>query len=169
MFIFNNELNSSMKIKMYLDTNTVMDFFVNAVKYLKREEELKIPKKYQFMVNKVEDIDFVTSLLTKAEIVRELLSAFDLKEKEINELWNGFIKSLNCKYVGEFKLDERLVEVVMKFRMKLRTVVNFQHLFIAMNENAFLLTGDKDLVRIVRGNKLYDKIITYPELRKMFD
>mgnify|MGYP001576492890 CR=1 FL=1 len=61
------------------------------------------------------------------------------------------------------------MDVAMKYKMKLRTIVNFQHLFVAMKEDAHLLTGDNDLVEIVRENKLYDKIITYVELRKMFD
>lgn len=156
------------KMKIYLDTNTIVDFFINSAKSLKKKEKLVVPKKYQFFIEKAGEIEFVTSLLTKTEIVRELISAFDLNKEDIEQLWNTFIQSLNCKYIGKFTMDERLVDVAMKYKIKLRTVVNFQHLFIAMEENAFLLTGDKDLVDIVRENKLYDKIIMYIELRKMF-
>lgn len=156
------------KIKIYLDTNTVLDFFINEAKSLKKREKLYVPSKYRFFIDKVKEIDFVTSILTKTEIVRELISAFNLDKEDIEHLWNGFIQSLNCKYIEKYLIDERLVDVVTKYRMRLRTVVNFQHLFIAMEEDAFLLTGDKDLVKIVRENKLYGKIITYIELRKMF-
>ncbi len=156
------------KLKIYLDTNTIVDFFINSIKSLKKNEELVTPKKYQFFIEKAEEIEFLTSVLTKTEIVRELITAFDLTEEDIEQLWKTFMQSLNCKYIETFTIDERLVNVAMKYRMKLRTVVNFQHLFIAMEKNAFLLTGDKDLVEIVRKNKLYDKIITYIELRKIF-
>ncbi len=156
------------KMKIYLDTNTVLDFFINEAKSLKKKEKLDIPSKYRFFIDKVKEIDFVTSILTKTEIVRELISAFNLNKEDTEHLWNGFIQSLNCKYIEKYLIDERLVDVVTKYRMRLRTVVNFQHLFITMEEDAFLLTGDKDLVDIVRENKLYDKIITYIELRKMF-
>lgn len=156
------------KMKIYLDTNTIVDLFINSAKSLKKKEELKLPMKYQFFVEKAGEIEFVSSLLTKTEIVRELISAFNLTKEDIEQLWNTFVQSLNCKYVEKFTIDERLVDVAMNYRMKLRTVVNFQHLFIAMEEDAYLLTGDKDLVDIVRRHKLYDKIITYIELRKMF-
>jgi len=156
------------KMKIYLDTNTIVDFFINSTRALKKKEKLVTPAKYQFFVEKAAEIEFVTSFLTKTEIVRELISAFNLTKEEIEQLWDTFLKSLNCKYIAKFLLDERLVDVAMNYRMKLRTVVNFQHLFIAKEEGAYLLTGDKDLVEIVRKNNLYDKIITYIELRKMF-
>ncbi len=156
------------KMKIYLDTNTIIDFFTNSAKSLKRKEELVIPKKYQFFVEKAKEIEFVTSLLTKTEIVRELISAFDLTEENVEQLWNTFIQSLQCKYIGTYVIDERLVDIAMKYKMKLRTVINFQHLFIAVEERAYILTGDNDLVHVIRKNKLYDKVVTYLELRKIF-
>jgi len=73
---------------------------------------------------------------------------------------------LDCKYVEEFNFDERVVKIVGKVKMKLRTMVNFFHLYIAIKENAYLISGDKDLIKIVRENKIYDKILSYIELRK---
>lgn len=115
------------KVKIYLDTNTIVDFFINSTKSLKKKEELITPTKYQFFVEKAAEIEFVTSFLTKTEIVRELVSAFSLAKGEIGQLWDTFLKSLNCKYIRTFVMDERLVDVAMNYRMKLRTVVNFQH------------------------------------------
>jgi len=68
--------------------------------------------------------------------------------------------------VEEFNFDERVVKIVGKVKMKLRTMVNFFHLYIAIKENAYLISGDKDLIKIVRENKIYDKILSYIELRK---
>jgi len=120
------------------------------------------------MIESREKIDFVTSFLTKAEITRELTSAFQLSDEDIERLWNTFISSLDCKYVEKFEFDEQIVKLTMKLKMRLRTMVNFFHFFIAVKENAYLLSGDKDLIEIVRENKLYDKIISYIELRKIF-
>lgn len=51
--------------------------------------------------------------------------------------------------------------------MRLRTLVNFIHLFIAMKESAYLVSGDKDLIRICREYKIYDKVLSYVEFRKL--
>ena len=157
------------RMKIYLDTNTIVDFFINSAKSLKKKEELKLPMKYQFFVEKAGEIEFITSLLTKIEIVRELVSGFGMNKIDIEPAWNDFMKSLNCRFIDKFETDLTVLDIVYSVPMKLRTVINFQHLFMAMKENAHLLTGDNDLVDIVRKHKLYDKIITYPELRKMFD
>ena len=157
------------KMKIYLDTNTIVDFFINSAKSLKRKEELVVPTKYQFFVEKAGEIEFITSLLTKIEIVRELVSGFGMKKNDIEPTWNDFMKSLNCKFIDKFETDLKVLDIVYSVPMKIRTVINFQHLFIAMREGAHILTGDKDLVSIVRKHKIYDKIITYPELRGMFD
>jgi len=155
------------RMKIYLDTNTVMDFFINAAKSLKEKKEIKLPKKYQFFASQKEYVKFITSVLTKAEIVRELVAAYNMKKEDIEPVWKEFVNALNCYLIEEFKIDMKLIDVVYLLPMRLRTMVNFQHLFIAMKEDAYLLSGDKDLVRIVRLLRIYDKVLTYPELRKL--
>lgn len=160
---------SESKIKIYLDTNTVIDFFINEAKVLKSGGKPKIPEKFRFMISKAEDIDFITSSLTKAEIVRELASAFNMTKEDIEPVWNGFISALNCKVIDEYKFDQRMIDIVYKFKMRLRTMINFMHLFIAMEQNAYFLSGDKDIINKVRENNIYDKTLTYIELRQKFD
>ena len=70
--------------------------------------------------------------------------------------------------MDKFEFDEEIVKLTMRLKMKLRTMVNFFHMFIAMKEDAYLLTGDKELISTVKDNKLYDKILSYVELRAMF-
>ena len=155
------------KIKIYLDTNTIIDFFINETKVIKNKEYTRIPNKFQFMTESKEKIEFITSFLTKAEVSRELVSAFHLNEEDIKRLWDTFIDSLDCKYVKKFEFDEEIVGLTIKVKMKLRTMVNFFHLFIAMKENSYILTGDNELIKTVRENKIYDKIMSYIEFRKM--
>lgn len=155
------------KIKVYLDTNTIEDSFVNQAIALKRGEEPITPEKLKFFLENRERVEFVTSVATKAEIVRELIAGYALTDEQFERLWLGFIEKLKCKYVNEFVLDERFSEYPKKIRMKLRTLVNFIHLFIAMKEDAYLVTGDKDLIRICRDYKIYDKVISYIEFRKL--
>ena len=52
-------------------------------------------------------------------------------------------------------------------KMKLRTMMNFQHVLIAMQENAYFVSGDKDIIRKVKENGAYDKALTYIELIKL--
>ena len=57
------------KTKIYLDTNMIMDIFINQIKTLDGKEP-GIPKKYEFMLAHLDKFQFVTSVLTKAEIIR---------------------------------------------------------------------------------------------------
>jgi predicted nucleic acid-binding protein len=100
----------------------------------------------------MEEVEFITSILTKNEIIRELVSGFALKEEEVLKIWNEFLSSLKCSYIQEIKINEDLTEITLKLRMKLRTLINFVHLFVAIDQDAYFLTGDKDLVKIVKEN-----------------
>ena len=55
------------KMKIYLDTNTIIDFFINESKVLRGKANPKIPKKFQFMTEKSTEIDFITSFIKKAQ------------------------------------------------------------------------------------------------------
>jgi myosin-crossreactive antigen len=100
------------RMKIYLDTNTVMDFFINAAKSLKEKKEIKLPKKYQFFASQKEYVKFITSILTKAEIVRELVAAYSMKKEDIEPVWKEFVNALNCHLIEEFKIDMKLIDVV---------------------------------------------------------
>jgi hypothetical protein len=38
------------KIKVYLDTNTILDFFINQAKALKKKEKVMVPEKTKFFL-----------------------------------------------------------------------------------------------------------------------
>ncbi len=155
------------KIKVYLDTNTVVDFFIYQAKAARTGELPIVPEKLKFFLENGDKIEFITSVATKAEIIRELVGGLGVDIEKIGKLWVKFMEELNCSYVKEIVLNERFSEMPQKYPMKLRTLVNFIHLFVAMKEDAYLLTGDKDLINIVRENKLYDRILSYVELREI--
>lgn len=50
----------------------------------------------------------------------------------------------NHKYVKDFRFDDGLVDIAYKSKLKLRTMFNFQHLFIAIKEDSYFVSGDKD-------------------------
>ncbi len=156
------------KIKLYLDTNTILDFFINQAKYFKNKGELKIPEKTKFMLDNLEKFDFVISFLTKAEIMRELVAAHHVDPRRVDRFWADFMESMNNpKYVSRFEFDEKLVELAGKSKMKLRTMFNFQHLFIAMKEDAYFVSGDKDAIEKIKELGVYNKVLTYIELRSL--
>lgn len=155
------------KIKLYLDTNTIIDFFILQAKAMKKGIKPKVPKKFKFFIKNLDKMEFYTSIITKAEVVRELVSGFDVSDKHADELWNKFMEILECKFIENVTIDKRFSEIVSRMKMKLRTLMNFQHLFIAMDNELYLFSGDKNLIEIVRKNKIYDKILSYPELRKL--
>jgi len=154
------------KMKVYLDTNMILDVFINQAKAV-RGTQLPLPSKYQFMLDHLDTFHFLTSVLTMAEVARELLTAYHCTKEQIMLFWSDFIDSLACQYITEFVVSQNFLDVVFSIPMKLRTMMNFQHIFIAMKENAYFLSGDKDIIRLIRKNKLYDKALTYIELRRM--
>lgn len=126
-----------------------------------------MPKKLEFFLDNLDKLEFVTSFIAKAEVMRELVAGHGITKETVNSMWNDFLKLLNCKYIEKFEFDEKLVEVAGDLKLKLRTLVNFTHLFIAMSENVYIVSGDKDLIDKVRENKIYVKILNYMELRKL--
>ena len=86
-------------MKIYLDTNTILDFFINEAKVIRKGMPAKIPSKFQFLTAKAMEIEFVTSILTKIEIVRELVAGFGMSKEDIEPVWKQFTESLNCKFV----------------------------------------------------------------------
>ena len=159
----------SKKIKVYLDTNMILDVFTNHAKVLKKKEDVILPKKYEFMLASKEKIEFVTSFITKAEVVRELVSGYGTSYEEILAVWSRFMISLDCQYVENFRFDEKIAELAGKLQLKLRTMFNFLHLFIAISQNAYFISGDRDAIRKAKEMKIYDKVISYEEFRKMME
>jgi predicted nucleic acid-binding protein len=109
----------------------------------------------------------VTSFLTKTEVMRELVAGQGIDKEKVEEFWNDFINLLKCYYVKEFSFDEEIVNIAGSLKLKLRTLVNFFHLFVARSRNAYFVSGDKDMVEKARKAKIYDKIVTYIELRQL--
>lgn len=157
------------KMKVYLDTNMVHDYFVNQARALRQKENAIIPKKFMFMFEEKKRLEYITSFLTKAEIARELVSAHGINLDVVKSTWQGFIEALPCLYVNKFEFDESLVEIALKFPMKLRTLFNFQHLFLAMKLDCYIVSGDENFLNAVKKNLLYDKAISYIELRKIVE
>ena len=156
------------KIKLYLDTNIILDFFINRAIHLKGKGDIKLPEKTKFILDNIDKMDFVTSFLTKAEVMRELVTGNDLEAHEVEDMWSDLMKSMkNPHYIKEFKFDEKLVEIAGKLRLRLRTMFNFQHLYMAIETGSYILSGDKNFIEKIRENLLYDKSLTYIELRQI--
>lgn len=154
-------------IKVYLDTNIVHDFFINQALAFRGKKPFLMPKKLEFFIDNAEKMELVTSFYTKAEVMRELVAGYGMDRNKAEEIWNQLIEVLNCHFIAEFTFDQRLVEIAGTMNLKLRTLINFQHLFIAAHRDAYLVTGDHDLIKKARQNKIYDKVLSYTELRKL--
>lgn len=159
----------SKKIKVYLDTNMILDVFINHAKALKKKEDVILPKKYEFMLASKEKVEFVTSFITKAEVIRELISGYGASYEDILVVWDRFVESIDCKYIEKFEFDDKIAELAGKLQLKLRTMFNFLHLFIAMSQDAYFISGDRDVIRKAKEMKIYDKVISYEEFRKMME
>ena len=157
------------KIKIYLDTNMIHDYFANQARAIRKKEDVILPSKYMFMVKEKGRIEFVTSFITKAEVVRELISAHGTDTKTIEIIWSDLMDAPLCEYVAKFEFDEKLVDIAFKMPLRLRTLFNFMHLFIAVNLDCYIVSGDNDFVKKVKKNLIYGKAINYIELRKLLE
>ncbi|MBI2675237.1 MAG: hypothetical protein HYX24_02170 [Candidatus Aenigmarchaeota archaeon] len=155
------------KIRVYLDTNMIHDLFTRQASALKREAGYEKPKKFAFMLENADKFEFVTSFLSKAEIMREMVSAHGMKPELVNHAWSEFMETLNPKYITEFIFDEQIVDIVSIVKMKLRTMINFFHLFIAIKEQAYFVSGDKQIMEKIKETGIYDKLLTYVDMQKL--
>ena len=149
------------RLRVYLDTNMIHDLFTGQARALKSGHDHEIPKKFAFMLKNQDKFQFITSFLTKAEIVREMVSAHGMEHEMVDRTWKEFMDTLNPVYIDEFKFDGRIVDIVSRIGMKLRTMVNFFHLFIAMEEDAYFVSGDKQILEKIKEAGIYDKLLSY--------
>ena len=147
----------------------ILDIFINHAKAVKKKENAMVPKKYEFMLANREKVDFVTSFIVKAEVGRELASGFGLPVEDIETLWNTFITSLDCKFINSFTFDDKISDFAARSQMKLRTLFNFMHIFIAIGNDCYFVSGDKDLIKKIRILLDYSKAIDYIEFRKLLE
>ncbi len=154
--------------KVYLDTNLILDLFLSQARALKTGTEAQPTKKFEFFVTYSDRFAYVISVLTKAEVVRELISAYSAQPGEVEDLWIESMRRLKAIYVPTFTVTDELVSLAYRLRLRLRTLMNLQHLFIAQQENAWFASGDKDIVEKIRKNGLAFAV-TYPELRELVD
>ena len=166
-FYTTESTNFMEKIKLYLDTNMLIDLFINQAKTHKSGLAFEEPSKFKFMVENLEKFQFITSFLTKAEIMREMTAGHNMDPGKINELWSDLMGTLQADFVDRFEFGPEIIDVVAQVKMKLRTMFNYEHLFIAMARHAYIVSGDKPFLEKVRQTKLYDKVLTYIELRKL--
>ena len=64
-----------------MDTDTILDFFINQAIAIRKGEEATVPEKFKFFVKSLDKIEFYTSVLTKTEVVRELVAGLGVSEK----------------------------------------------------------------------------------------
>ena len=66
------------KIRVYLDTNTVQDFFINQALAFRGKKPFAMPKKLEFFIDNLDKMEFTTSFYTKAEVMREMVAGYGI-------------------------------------------------------------------------------------------
>lgn len=152
-------------MKVYLDTNIILDWFRNIMIGARKVKEFKTPKKMEFL--KLQGIELFVSDLSKIEILRYLKSDWNADKETIEEIWQRFLESFNVNYLVIQNLDfKELSEICLLIPTRKKTLINLMHLQIAKKEDIWFLTGEKGL--LTKYKNYYEKSISYPELRKLF-
>ncbi len=150
-------------MKIYLDTNIILDWFRNMMLKSRKIEAFRIPKKLEFLAS--HDLNPILSELTRIEIARYLKADWNATHEEIDKLWNDFIDIFKIKVVETRKIDpEELTKICMEIPTRKKTLVNLLHLGIAKEHDCLFLTGEKDL--LAKYKKYYKNTLSYTELRK---
>ncbi len=110
----------------------------------------------------------MTSVLVKAEIAGELVSGHGLKREEIEQLWAFMMEKLCMSYSISCVITEGLVEFASRCPLRLRTLMNLQHVFLAAATDAFFVSGDKDIVDKTNRTGIA-KALTYLDVRAFAD
>jgi predicted nucleic acid-binding protein len=155
-------------MKLYLDTNIILDWFKKNIKNLRKSKPIEITSKLKFLTSRPE-LQLFVSLITKAEIFRYLKSEWGSPENECENFWIDFftrygITELESKEIRVDFLD--ITEICKKINLGRKTLVNLIHLQFAKKNNLTFLTGDKKLEKRLKW--YHEKIISYVTLRSKF-
>lgn len=145
----------------------ILDFFLNRAKEIKGGQKFRNPKKLEFLISILGRAEFTTSFLVKAEVIRELVCGQDISKDKVDIMWSELSGMLGWEYIERFCFGEILIDLIADFKIRLRTLMNYQHLLISVSKNLYFVTGDRGILESAKksGNQ---KIMSYPELRKAF-
>jgi len=150
-------------VRLYLDTNIILDWFRNVMVNVKKPEKFKVPRKLEFLSS--QELELIVSTITKIEVFRYLKSDWNANREQIEEIWKRFIESFKIKYLIIEKMDfEELSSICLLIPTRKKTLVNLMHLQISKKEDLWFLTGEKRLLD--KYKTYYNKSLSYIELRK---
>jgi superfamily I DNA/RNA helicase len=143
----------------------VWAWFRNVVENARKNKPFRVPSVLKFLSK--EEFKLFTSVITKVEILRYLVSEWGCKFKEAEEYWNAFINSFDITYLNVKTVDfDDMISLVVEVPTKKKTLINLMHLQVAKCNRIYFLTGEEKLKKKYRH--YYDKILTYKDLRKLF-
>ncbi len=131
-------------MRVYLDTNIILDWFKYNIKRIRRGENIISTSKLKFLMSK--NLELFVSSITKAEIFRYLKSEFNCSEEECVRFWSEFLfrYKLTEMESKEIQVDFGFITKICKqVYLGRKTIINLIHLQLAKKNNLVFLTGDK--------------------------
>lgn len=157
-----------MKEKIYLDANIIYGYFLAKYKELKGTKRFEEPKVIRFLRKNRNKLEYHISIITKAEILRRLVSELGMEKETGRKLWTSLLDELAITEIKVGKsVDEiygKIVAIVEETKIKKR-VTNLEHLIVAKSSNLIFVTGDEEILK--KCKKYYQKIMSYIDLRRV--
>jgi len=136
------------KTKTYLDTSELYGYFVNAIRAVKHQDHHDMPENIR-RLKKHTDRIYITSIITKAEIRRDLrLENKQFSDEKFNsifeKIWERLIRLLDIQVIDAIHIDEKFDKMIdgKLFTCGTRDLI---HLFIAKEIHAKMFTKDKNM------------------------
>lgn len=162
-FRFAEVMEMSEKLRIYLDTNIIYDWFQKKTEELLHGKEFTEIRRVTFIEENLEFLEVYTSFFTLIEIASRLKEDFKLTPDQINRQLRFFVTNYPIQIIKSIKLDD---ETLKYFLSNISWKDSIQ-LNIAKNENLSLVTEDEKLHR--KGKKFYKEITNFSGLVRRVD
>ena len=152
-------------MKIYLDTNIIYGYFLEMWKVVTgKKKEFEEPGVIKALRKGMKKCEYKVSTVTKGEIIRRLVTEFNVKAKKAHELWDSFLEWVGAEEFDHREIDWHFIlNIVSHVKIKKR-LSNLIHLSICKDRELIFLTGDKEILD--KCKKFYPKVLSYKDFRK---
>ncbi len=149
------------KLKVYLDTNFIYDWFKRKAEEIKENKEFFETGKLIYLKRNSNFIEAFSSFFTLIEVTNRLKEDFRLTTETIVRLLSFFEEQYPVEILENVKLDKDTLEWFLK-GIQWKDAIQLN---IAKNENLFLITEDVYLMKFSR-KKFYDNVTNFKGLQR---
>jgi len=146
------------KLKVYLDTNIIYDYFQRTAKEIVENKEFRNVKKLLFIQNNPDFLEAYTSFFTLIEVADRIMRDFDLKPERVRKIIESFIQDYKIEILRSVTLTEETLDWFLS-NISMKDAIQLN---IALNERLVFITEDDKLFR--KARKITENVMKFNRL-----